>query len=156
MEWIMTKISLAVVSAALAIGMVAPASAGVNDPEILIYRFPGVVDNAGSGTSFSCTFFSGVAENIRFVTRSSDGTLLNNISIPNQAHLKTLTVGTDFVLSTGGGNLNTGFVLSGTTAIAATSTNIICTAMILDELNSKVVGVALRGIRFNPAPGSQE
>jgi hypothetical protein len=52
--------------------------------------------------------------------------------------------------------LNTGGLNSGTTAIAATSTNIICTAMTVDAANPKPDGVALRGIRFSPVPGSQE
>src|SRR4051812_28039157 len=43
MERIMKTIQSLLVSAALAIGMAAPASAGVNDPEVIIYRFPGVV-----------------------------------------------------------------------------------------------------------------
>ena len=44
----------------------------------------------------------------------------------------------------------------GTTAIAATSINIICTAMTVDAANPKPTGLALRGIRFAPVPGSQE
>ena len=41
-------------------------------------------------------------------------------------------------------------------AQAATSINVICTAMTVDAANAKPTGVALRGIRFNPVPGSQE
>ena len=44
----------------------------------------------------------------------------------------------------------------GTTAIAATSASIICTAATIDAANAKPDGVTLRGIRFNPVPGSQE
>jgi len=44
----------------------------------------------------------------------------------------------------------------GTTAIAATSINIICTAATVDASAHTPIGVALRGIRFNPVPGSQE
>jgi len=40
----MKKIQSVFVSVAVAIGMAAPASAGSNDPEIIIYRFPGVLD----------------------------------------------------------------------------------------------------------------
>jgi hypothetical protein len=46
--------------------------------------------------------------------------------------------------------------LQGTTAIAATSANIFCTAMLLETAQFAPVGVALRGIRFNPVPGGQE
>jgi len=82
----MTKIQALVVSAALAIGMAAPAVAGVNDPEIIIYRFPGVLDNGGNpGTGIAtvviCTNFSGATENIRFVTRSDEGPLLANFAL---------------------------------------------------------------------------
>ena len=162
MERIMTKIQALVVSAALAIGMAAPASAGVNDPEIIIYRFPGVLDNAGSGlvsgeaTVFHCTNFSGVNENIRFVTREFDGTLKSNTPI-TVSHLRTGSIGTHLVLSYGqSGSLNTGKIDGGTTAIAATSINVICTAMVIDAGNFLPHGVALRGIRFSPVPGSQE
>jgi hypothetical protein len=66
----MTKMHWLVVSAALAIGMAAPASAAITDPEVIIYRFPGVRDsnaaeNVGVATVFHCTNFSSVAENIR-------------------------------------------------------------------------------------------
>src|SRR5262249_29693543 len=89
MERIMTKIQALVVSAALAIGMAGPAVAGVNDPEIIIYRFPGVLDTSLTvATVFVCTNFSGVDENIRFVTRESDGTLKSNATI-TVSHLGT-------------------------------------------------------------------
>jgi 23S rRNA G2445 N2-methylase RlmL len=44
----------------------------------------------------------------------------------------------------------------GTTAIAATSINIICTAETIDASTAVPIGVARRGIRFSPVPGSQE
>jgi len=52
--------------------------------------------------------------------------------------------------------LATGAVSQGTAAIAATSINIICTAMTIDASTIAPVGVALRGIRFSPVPESQE
>ena len=71
----MTKTQALVVSAALAIGMAMPASAATTDPEIIIYRFPGVRDNGGGpasgvATVFACTNFSGVTETVRLVTRT--------------------------------------------------------------------------------------
>ena len=158
----MTKISLAVVSAALAIGMAPPASAGVNDPEVIIYRFPGVMDdgnfaNLGVATVFFCTNFSGVTENIRFVTRARTGTLATNL-VFSVDHLGTLTTATHstalyFDAFT---SLATGGISEGTTAIAATSTNVICTAATVNAAASTPNGFALRGIRFSPVPGSQE
>jgi len=46
--------------------------------------------------------------------------------------------------------------VQGTTAIAATSTDIKCTAMVINRAQTTLEGVALRGIRFAPVPGSQE
>ena len=154
----MTKISL--LSAALAIGMVAPVMAATTDPEVIIYRFPGVRDNGGAintgvATTFHCTNFSGAQETIRFVTRSLAGDLLSN-SFSHVEHLATVAASTHFTNAyTETANLGTGEV-DGTTAIAATSINIICTAATIDASATLPTGVALRGIRFNPIPGSQE
>ena len=160
----MTKIQALVVSAALAIGMAVPASAATTDPEVLIYRFPGVRDDGSVGgvgvaTAFFCTNFSGVTETLRFVTRNGDTVIASNLTIPIE-HLTTKSAQThatlyanvNLFLPAPGGGIN-----SGTTAIAATSTNIICTAMVIDAANTKpTFAVSLRGIRFNSAPGSQE
>ena len=146
----------------LAFVLPAPASAGVNDPEVIIYRFPGVFDNggaAGTGTAtvFHCTNFSGTSETIRFVTRNNAGGLTTNVA-PTIFHLQTITLSTHDTLAYGEDfQLGTGGLFQGTTAIAATSINIICTAMTIDAANPlRPDGVALRGIRFNPVPGSQE
>ena len=110
----------------------------------------------GVATAFHCTNFSGATENIRLVTRNFNGILLTNFMNAID-HLDTHTFVThataaynnDFLL-------NTAIVGQGTTAIAATSTNIICTAMTIDASTAVPIGVALRGIRFSPVPGSQE
>src|SRR4051812_48145477 len=137
-----------------------PAQAAITDPEIVIYRFPGVADNGGAGgqglaTVFHCTNFSGVQEALRIVVRDADGTIRANFS---QAinHLQTVTLstkGTAIYVET---VFSMGTIQQGTAAIAATTTNLICTAMTVDAASSSPVGIALRGIRFNPAPGSQE
>ena len=159
----MKAIHWIIAAAALAFAQTTPASAlGINDPEVIIYRFPGVFDSGhtavqGTATSFHCTNFSGVTENIRFVTRDFDGSLRTNVFFPIE-HLQTLTASTHETLlySDAATPLNTGFVRQGTTAIAATSINIVCTAVTLDASSTVPNGFALRGIRFNPAPGSQE
>jgi hypothetical protein len=157
----MKKIQGLVVWAALAIGMAVPASAATTDPEVIIYRFPGVRDDGsgngvGFATAFYCTSFNGDSNLIRFVTRRSDGSLATNVPFSIQ-HLETVTALTHFGGGQIGFTLATGLVNGGgTTAIAATSTNIICTAMSFDAALGKPVGVALRGIRFAPVPGSQE
>jgi hypothetical protein len=156
----MTKIQALVVSAVLAIGMAAPAVAGVNDPEVIIYRFPGVTDsgggiNTGIATVFHCTNFSGAPENIRFVTRDFSGNLANNSSF-SIVHLQSVTVSTHNTNAYIETPLSTGPITQGTTAIAATSINIICTAETIDASNVVPTGIARRGIRFSPVPGSQE
>ena len=156
----MTKIQALVVSAAMAIGMATPASAATTDPEVIIYRFPGVRDDgsgqlAGVATVFHCTNFSGVTENIRFVTRDGSSVIAGN-SLQVINHLNTIVVVTHPVAAYGGVTITSGGINSGTTAIAATSINIICTAETISASNTVPTGVARRGIRFSPVPGSQE
>jgi len=93
----MKSIQHGIAVAAIAVGLAAPASAGQMDPEILIYRFPGVRDdggdtNIGVATAFHCTNFSGQLENIRLVTRDSIGALRSNNVIP-VGHLITVSRG---------------------------------------------------------------
>lgn len=153
-----------IVAIALAIGTAAPASAqggvGGDAPEFILYRFPGVFDNngltfTGVATVFHCTNFNGVTETIRFVARSKVGALIANVTISID-HLETETVWTHIPKSyITGTSLGTGGV-QGSIAIAATSINIVCSAEIIDASTVAPVGVARRGIRFNPIPGSQE
>jgi hypothetical protein len=157
----MKAIHWTIAAAALAFVQTTPASAGINDPEIIIYRFPGVrydggADQVGVATVFHCTNFSGATERIRFVSREVDGTLVTNATF-NINHLATLGVGTNFVKAYPlAFSLVKHLINEGTMAIAATSTNVICTAMTIDASTVAPVGVALRGIRFSPVPGSQE
>src|SRR5262249_48637574 len=126
--------------AAAALSFVQPASAATTDPEVIIYRFPnasddGGLDFAGRATVFGCTNFSGATETIRFVTRASNVTLLTNLNF-TMNHLTTLTASTHLTVFYGGASLATGSFAAGTTAIAATSTNIICTAVTMDASSS--------------------
>jgi len=157
----MKRIQSLAVASALTIAMAVPAFGGVNDPEVIIYRFPWTRDSGGGpgigvATVFSCTNFSGAVETIRFVTRRGDTTLVANVT-QAISHLGTIAIAThpptNIPLNT---TLNTGLVDPGTTAIAATSTDIICTATVVDGSNGAANGFALRGIRFSPVPGSQE
>jgi len=158
----MKAIQWIIAVAGLAFGLPASAQAAQTDPEVIIYRFPGVLDtgnfaNLGVATVFFCTNFGGVTENIRFVTRTSTGALASNL-VFNLVHLGTLTTATHStaLYADAFTSLATGPVSEGTTAIAATSTNVICTATTIDAAASTPIGIALRGIRFNPVPGSQE
>jgi len=156
----MKAIHSMIAAAAFACVQAAPASAATTDPEVIIYRFTGVINNTavagGAVTVFHCTNFSGAMETLRFVTRNLDGTLVGNTTT-TMNHLVTVTASTDITLAyLEGVILATGLVAQGTTAIAATSINITCAAMTIDKVNPVPIGVALRGIRFSPVPGSQE
>jgi hypothetical protein len=139
----------------------AQAQAAAGDPEIVIYRFPGVLDSCGAAivgvaTVFHCTNFRGVTETIRIVVRNFNTIIAANDTV-SIAHLATVTAATHDTAPYGEDKvLNTGAIAQGTAAIAATSINVICTAMTIDAANSKPDGVSLRGIRFSPVPGSQE
>jgi hypothetical protein len=139
-----------------------PSGNAIGGAELIVYRFPGVYDNGGSANtgvaaSFHCTNFSGVSETFRFVTRDANGTLLTNVafSVP---HLATITASTHatLVYNDSATSLGTGPITQGTTAIAATSRDVVCTAVTIDATLATPTGIALRGVRFNPAPDSQE
>jgi hypothetical protein len=140
---------------------VSPGPAAVGGTELILYRFPGVFDNGGNdntgqATSFHCTNFSGGPENIRFVTRAADGTLLSNAAFTVN-HLVTFTASTHLTQFYTDITLATGAVQQGTVAIAATTTEMICTAVTIDALSPlPAVTIPLRGIRYNPSAGSQE
>ena len=148
--------SLRYLITAAALAFTFPAQAGINDPEVIIYRVSGVVDDTTVlATSFHCTNFSGVTENIRIVVRDLGGTVKANVanSVP---HLNTLIYSTHDVFIYGDFKLETGAIIGGTAAIAATSVNITCTAMQVQTNVTNAVGIALHMTRFNPIPGTQE
>jgi hypothetical protein len=152
----MKSLRLMVAVAALAFTM--PAQAAQVDPEVIIYRVSGVLDDGisnGTATSFHCTNFSGVAENVRFVVRGPTAVILANqaFAIP---HLHTFTASTKEVSIYADVSLATGAVQQGTAAIAATSVNVTCTAMQVLPQGALPQGIALHMTRFNPIAGTQE
>src|SRR5215510_4929968 len=130
--------------AAAALTFAQPAQAGITDPEVIIYRFPGVADNGGTNsgiaTVFHCTNFSGVPESLRIVVRATDGTLVGNVSQPIN-HLQTLTLATHATAIYFEIVVSMGPILQGSAAIAATSVNMVCTAMTLDAGTFSPVGI---------------
>jgi hypothetical protein len=154
----MQAIHSIIAAAALAFAQPTPASAGINDPEVIIYRVSGVLDDGasnGTATSFHCTNFSGVEEKVRIVVRNFSAALVANQPF-NIAHLNTLTASTKDVVIYNDFALNTGFVQQGTAAIAATSVNVTCTAMQVLPQGVFPQGIALHMTRFNPIPATQE
>jgi hypothetical protein len=155
--------SLGCMMAVAALAFAMPAQAGVNDPEVVIYRGAGVLDtgggdNTGAGTAIHCTNFSGVNENIRFVIRNTNAALLANVALL-VPHLNTGTVLTKAGFLYNGTNLNTGQIKQGTVAVAATSIHVTCTAL---QFEAGAAGAAspqtgkLHMTRFNPIAGTQE
>ena len=142
-----------------ALAFTLPAQAAQNDPEVVIYRATGAVDNSGGGgataTSIACTPFSGVSENVRVVVRAQNGTLLAN-ALSGVAHLNTVTFSTSDVTIFFDVNMATGAVAGGTVAVAATSTSVNCTAMLIQPNSTAPVGVQLHLTRFNPLAGTAE
>ena len=156
----MKAIHWIIAAAALASVLPAAANAATTDPEVILYRFSGVLDNGGGigvgvATAFHCTNFSGVPETVRIVVRDSSSGLATNLSF-GIAHLQTRTFTTHAVTLYAQNTLGPGVILQGTAAIAATSTSFVCTAMTIDAASTSPVGIALHSIRFNPVPGSQE
>jgi hypothetical protein len=148
-----------VVATALASAMTTAASAAQSDPEIIIYRFPGVFDDGGCSdrwvaTVFHCTNCSGVTETIRFVTRQRNGGFATNVSF-SVVHLGTLTVATHTTSANAAVRMGT-VRFRGRLQSPRPQRTSICTAMTIDAANLVPTGVALRGIRFSPVPGTQE
>ena len=134
------------------------ARAGVGDPLLQVYVFPGVRDSGGAAgtgvaTSVHCFNYSGATEKVTYVVANFDGSIKANLnlSIGNQ---QTRTVSThDTVLFAEDLILNTGIVNQGTFGVLSTTRNIVCTAQVLDASAATPNGINLVGVRFNPAAG---
>jgi hypothetical protein len=144
---------------ALSATPVGPALAA-SGPFQVLYIFPGVTDNGatpftGIGTAVHCFSFSSVQETIQYVVRNNVGTIAINTT-QNINSFGTITAVTHPIAIYGGFEIGTGQVQQGVLGISATSTNIVCTAQILDAGASAPNGIELHGTRFNPISGSQE
>ena len=134
----------------------------VTSPLKPIYRVPGVrdngaADNAGLATIFSCSSFSAVDENIRFVVRQFEGSIVKDATFLIGAR-DNVTASTHSTISFADDvNLQTGELFQGTASISATSVNIHCSAILLDASAAiPNFAVALPTVRLNQAPGTHE
>jgi hypothetical protein len=153
-------IKTAVMLGSIALGTVAPALA-VSGPMQVLYIFPGVTDTGGASrtgvaTAVHCFSFSPNQETIQYVVRDFQGAQATNAqSIVNQ--FQTVTAVTRIsALYSEDISFSVGVIDQGVLGISATSTNIVCTAHIIDASATVPNGIDLHGTRFNPISGSQE
>lgn len=134
--------------------------AAVGGPLMPLYIVSGVrssgADNTGPATSFVCTTFSGATETVKVQLWNSLGTVVidQNVAVNSLATQTFSTNATQLFseLLLGAPLINPpGFAL-----IYATSSSVVCTAMLLDAANVVPQGIALHQQRFNAIPGTQE
>jgi hypothetical protein len=137
-------------------------SGAVTDPLKIIYKASGLLDNggasaAGVATSMHCTNFGNVDERVRFLVRQSNGAATSQTTTVGAGQTVTASThntnifGENITLTTGTS------IRQGALAISSSSTtNVFCSAMIVDANSQVPVGIALHLVRFNPAPGTQE
>ena len=149
----------AIVVGSIALG-ISPAFAD-SGPQQVLYIFPGATDSGsaadtGVATVFHCFSFSPVQETVQMVVRNFNGTILKNttLAITQFQTLTVVTHATNLYPMTS--ELLTGELDHGVLGISATSSNIVCTAQIIDASATVPNGIDLHGTRFNPISGSQE
>ena len=138
----------------------APAFAD-SGPQQVLYIFPGATDSGsaadtGVATVFHCFSFSPVQETVQMVVRNFNGTILKNttLAITQFQTLTVVTHATNLYPMTS--ELLTGELDHGVLGISATSSNIVCTAQVVDASATVPNGIDLHGTRFNPISGTQE
>jgi hypothetical protein len=134
----------------------------VGGPQSLIYVVSGITDfnggnNLGIATTFHCTNASTTSETLHMVVRSSDGTVLVDVSF-GVLSSKTFTVSTHQTnIFNEDGTVTAGTAITqGLVFIFSTTQFLFCSAMIMDAAASNPVGVALHMVRFNAVPGTAE
>jgi hypothetical protein len=134
----------------------AAAPLAVGDQLQLLYRIAGVTDKAGVATSFHCSSLSSVTETVSIVIRNFNGTVRANTSF-SVATLQTKTASTRATnLFAEDVNLNTGAVGQGLALIRATSSDVFCSAMVVDAAAAVPQGIALHMVRSSAKTGTQE
>jgi hypothetical protein len=139
----------------------APGPKAVGDPLQLIYRVSGLRDSgsgpeAGIATAFHCTSFSSVDETLHINVRNFNATV-RGVEV-TVASRRTATISTHLTrIFTEDAVVGAGITVNqGSAEILATSTNMVCSAMIVDAGANFPEGIALHMVRFNAQSGSQE
>src|SRR5204863_9955625 len=113
---------------------------------------------AGTGvaTSIHCTSLSDVMETLRYVVKNFDSSTKADLMI-NVGADQTRTASThDTVLYAEDLILNTGVVNQGSIRVSSTSSNVFCTAQVLDAAAAVPAGIDLHMIRFSPIVNAEE
>lgn len=143
-------------------GAQAVAPQALTYPQQIIYRVSGVRDDGqgaqlGVATSFHCTNWSNLPEKLAIAVYNFNGALARARSFIVNSHYtftvsthKTLIFSENEILSPGV-DIDQGYA-----QIHSTTTNIYCSAMIVDAASSSPAGIALHLVRFNPFPGSTQ
>jgi hypothetical protein len=140
---------------------VVPAHAGINDPLVLLYLFPGARDNGGAdftgvASAVHCMNFSGATEKIQWVTKNFNAVttagktfIINNEETRTAVTHRILGIAEDV-------DLVSGVLDQGVIGVAATSTSMVCSAQVLAASVANPTGHDLHAIRYQGFPGSQE
>jgi len=104
-----------------------------------------------------CFNFGSVEETIQIVVRNSDGSILKNTTFGLDSFV-TVAVAShgSHLYNNGTVGLETGAVFHGVLGISATTSNMVCTAQVIDAAASVPNGIDLHGARFNPISGSEK
>lgn len=137
---------------------VRPFAAG--GPKKVIYRVSGTRDTGTFTTpdvaSFvSCTSFATIPEDIRVLATGYAGTLFADVTVTVPGR-QTVTFVTHPVTMLSAISLNTGVISQGSFFVLSTTTNVLCTAGIVNTNSYAVDGVALHMQRLSPHPGTVE
>jgi hypothetical protein len=115
-----------------------------------------LLGNAGTATVIHCTSFSGAEEMVRLTIRNWDNALLVQTSYSIGVQ-RTATASTHFTafFSEDLSLFSTATVVDqGYIAVHATSTNILCSAQVVDAASATPNGWALPRVRFNNMSGA--
>ncbi|HET6376533.1 MAG TPA: hypothetical protein VFF88_10840 [Methylocella sp.] len=131
-------------------------------PLQIIYRVSGVRDDGqgpelGVATSFHCTNWSNLPEKLAIAVYNFNGALVRAANfIVNSHHTFTISTHKTNIFSEDailrpGVDIDQGYA-----QILSTTTNIYCSAMIVDAASASPAGIELHLLRFNPYPGSTQ
>jgi hypothetical protein len=145
-EWNMKLARWIAVAAAIASAL--PADAATTDPIMLIYRASGAISNTPQNlvTTVYCSSFSAVNENIEFVARDPNSSLV----LDSTQTVSPFTTFSTSLQSLGASN----FIGIGYLAVGSTTTSISCTAYI--NFHDGNGNVPLHLQRYNPIVNTLE